>query len=463
MGIFIKDYDYQKVLLVDTAGNIRFIYPPSHTPSRVTLPPLSEIKSITSQLSLLHFTDDLNGLMLDLQIPMYAVKGNIPLHLGTLLIMIDPKKTLYPLIQSWPTPSKSSETLLVRRDGDSILFLNELRHMKNTALRLKLPMQNDLPAAKAVMGYEGMFEGRDYRGVPVIAYVKGIPDSPWFMVAKVDKKEIYSSLRNIITFTLIIALLIIALFSITAIFLWRVQHIRYLKELNTTKDKFFSIVSHDLRSPFGGIYGFANLLVEDLQKDAMTSEDLKQVRKYAELIRFSSMNAMDFLNNLIEWARLNTERIVAHLHDLDLIPVIHEVMDLLENVALCKSITFKKSLPSALYIYADEDMIKLIIRNLISNSIKFTHPGGNIMVSAVERDKEVLVEVTDTGIGMEKEKIEQLSQIGEKLSTPGTRNERGNGLGLILAKEFLSLHSGKLFIESEVGKFSKFGFTIPKG
>ncbi len=132
-----------------------------------------------------------------------------------LVLRMDPDDYLYPLIQSWPTPSKTSETLIIRKDGDSVLFLNELRHRKNTAMNLRIPLsETNVPAVQAVLGYQGIWDGKDYRGVDVLADVRPVPDTQWFMIAKIDKKEIlseiYSELIYVIVFTGLVILLIIA-------------------------------------------------------------------------------------------------------------------------------------------------------------------------------------------------------------------------------------------------------------
>jgi signal transduction histidine kinase len=370
--------------------------------------------------------------------------------------MINPEKTLFPLIQSWPTPSKTSETLLVRQEGDSILFLNELRHKNNTALKFKLPVSKELPASVAVSGYEGVFEGLDYRGVPVISFLKKIPDSPWFMVAKVDKKEIYSPLNELIITILIIAFLIFFSVSSIIIYIWRNQRIRYLNELNSTKDKFFSIVSHDLRSPFTSINGFANLMIEDLP-----GKNLSTIKHYAEMILTSSEQVIDLLGDLTEWSRVNTGRLKFNPREIDIVSVINEVVELMSTPALQKSITIIKKAPSHLKVYADKEMISSVFRNLISNSIKFSNPGGKVYILASEKADKVVVEVTDFGVGMKKETIEKLFRIGEDVSTPGTQKEKGTGLGLILVKEFISMHRGEVNVESKVGECSSFMVTLP--
>ena len=150
--------------------------------------------------------------------------------LGVIVLQIDPRQFLYPLIQTWPTPSQTAETLLVRREGEDVLFLNELRHRSNTALELRVPIARpDLPAALAIRGYEGMVEGRDYRNVPVLAAVRAVPDSSWFLVAKVDQEEIYAPLRQQAATTgLIIAVLMLTA-SLGMGFLWRQRDAQWLR------------------------------------------------------------------------------------------------------------------------------------------------------------------------------------------------------------------------------------------
>ena len=458
MKIFIEDYDYQSILLLDTTGTVMLAYPQFDViSSKPFILPYREVDHSGISFSDLHRSEDLPGIIhIDLQILLFSTDKNNKVKIGTLLLRINPEKTLFPLIQSWPTPSKSSETLLVSREGDSILYLNELKHQKNTALKLKLPLNENLPASMAVSGYEGVFEGYDYRGIQVISFMKKISDSPWFMVAKVDKKEIYSSLNELTILISIITFLVILSWIMIIIYFWRNQHIRYLKELNATKDKFFSIVSHDLRSPFTSINGFANFLVEDLDK-----EDLNQVRRYAKIILDSSQNAIDLLRNLSEWSRLHTNRLAFNPKEIDIVSIINEVTELMSAPAMQKSIILSKKTPSQLKIYADKEMISSVLRNLISNSIKFSNPGGKVHISILEKANEVVVEVIDFGVGIKGETIGKLFRIEENVSTPGTQREHGTGLGLILVKEFITLHGGQVYVESEVGRCSSFKFTLP--
>jgi signal transduction histidine kinase len=196
--------------------------------------------------------------------------------------------------------------------------------------------------------------------------------------------------------------------------------------------------------------------VEDLRK-----KEFGNAEKYAEIIQDSSRNAVDLLGNLTEWSRLNTDRMVFKPKEIDIISVIEEVTELLSASAIQKSISIIKKSPEKVKVYADKDMIGSVLRNLISNSIKFSEPGGRIHVSVIQKFNEIIVEVLDFGTGIEKELRNKLFSIEENVSTPGTQNEKGTGLGLILVREFITIHGGRVSVESEVGQGSKFIFTLP--
>ncbi|MDP3352984.1 MAG: HAMP domain-containing sensor histidine kinase [Flavobacteriaceae bacterium] len=229
-----------------------------------------------------------------------------------------------------------------------------------------------------------------------------------------------------------------------------------LLKLNAEKDKFFSIIAHDLKSPFNSIIGFSELLIIKVQK-----KEMEAIEKYANIIQLSSMRAMDLLINLMDWARSQTGRMEFNPLNLDISILIDEIVLLLNDAALQKSITIHKNLVKQTIIYADKDMISMVLRNLISNAIKFTNIGGIITITTVESSNELLVSVGDNGVGIPKSSIEKLFRIDENFSTSGTQNEKGTGLGLILCKEFVEKHSGKLTVNSEIGKGSVFSFTIP--
>jgi len=467
MQSFIENNDCQSIILLDNTKTVRLSFPMLDSLSKSSIAPtLKNLDYSTPNFKDLYPSVNFEGIEMDLVIPLYhdSSGNNTNETIGAIIFRINPEIKLFPLIQAWPTPSKSSETLLLRREGDSVIYLNELRHQKNTALRLKLALNNrSLPAAMVATGYEGIFEGEDYRNVPVISYLRKIPDSPWFMVAKVDKEEIYSSLNELIIFISAITFLVILSISVLIGFYLRNQRMRYykenelhLRELNATKDKFFSIIAHDLRSPFAGIICLTELLIEKMQK-----KDFSGTEDFALLIHNSSQSAMDLITNLTVWSRFQTGRMVFNPEEADITTIINEEAKLLNSSAVQKSITINLNAPLKLNVQIDKYMTSTIIRNLISNSIKFSNPGSEILVSAIPNSSEVVIEVKDSGVGIKNDQIDKLFRIETSFSTYGTQKEEGTGLGLILCKEFVSKHGGEIWVESEVGKGSRFKFTLP--
>jgi PAS domain S-box-containing protein len=229
-----------------------------------------------------------------------------------------------------------------------------------------------------------------------------------------------------------------------------------LRELNATKDKFFTIIAHDLRSPFAGIICLTELLLEKMQ-----NKDFSGTEKFATLISNASQSAMDLITNLTVWSRFQTGRLQFNPQEADLVTIMNEESKLLNASALQKSITINTNTPQKLNIQLDRYMVSTILRNLISNSLKFSTPGSEILVSAILNANEVMIEVKDYGVGIGKNQINKLFRIETSFSTHGTQNEEGTGLGLILCKEFVLKHGGEIWVESEVGKGSTFYFTIP--
>jgi PAS domain S-box-containing protein len=220
---FMSDrLDYNSVFIYDTLLNSRL----ATTQSDIELTGIAKIASVEALKDMKVRMTDLyrnvsNGQpAIDLVIPLVSnnIKQSRPF--GIVVLRIDPAKTLFPLIQSWPSPSKTAETLLIRKEGDSVLYLNDLRHIQNTALNLRLPIADrNLPASKAVNGFTGMVVGNDYRKIPVVGYVTSLPDLNWFMVAKVDKEEIQAPLKKFSLFSVIVTVLLIVIVA-SVVFFW---------------------------------------------------------------------------------------------------------------------------------------------------------------------------------------------------------------------------------------------------
>jgi signal transduction histidine kinase len=202
--------------------------------------------------------------------------------------------------------------------------------------------------------------------------------------------------------------------------------------------------------------GFSRVLVEQVNE-----KDYEGIEKYANIILRSSQRAMDLLMNLMEWSRLQTGRMEFNPEYFEIVDFVNEIVLSFEATAGQKTIVIKKTMPSHSSLYADKAMVGTIMRNLISNAIKFTWPGGEILVSVKEDCEELTVSVADSGVGLSKDGMGKLFRIEESYSTTGTNKEMGTGLGLILCKEFVEKHNGKIWVESMEGKGSTFHFTLP--
>lgn len=229
-----------------------------------------------------------------------------------------------------------------------------------------------------------------------------------------------------------------------------------LKQLNATKDKFFSIIAHDLRNPFITIMGFSDLLLADYYE--LTDEERLY---YIDEMKKSSEVSHNLLQNLLQWSRSQTGRIEFHPQQLNLTNIVHDNIELSKLSAERKNIELINEITSSVFVFADEDMIKTVIRNLLSNALKFTQKSGKVKISCKDENKLIRVKVEDTGIGMPDEVKKNLFRLDVSHSTIGTDSEAGTGLGLILCKEFIEKNGGNIFVESEVGKGSSFSFSLP--
>jgi PAS domain S-box-containing protein len=231
---------------------------------------------------------------------------------------------------------------------------------------------------------------------------------------------------------------------------------RHLKELNATKDRFFSIISHDLKSPFNSIIGFSDLLLTQIK-----SKDYEGIENYARIIQKSALRAMDLLTNLLEWSRSQTGKLEYNPEYLELVQTISSAIDFFKDYGKQKSISIAIKAPHHIPVMADPHMLNTVLRNLISNAIKFTHPGGKITIEIKPWHGYVVVCISDTGVGISRENIDKLFRIEYSHSTEGTAKENGTGLGLLLCKEFVEMHGGKIWVDSIPEQGSTFSFTLP--
>lgn len=230
-----------------------------------------------------------------------------------------------------------------------------------------------------------------------------------------------------------------------------------LAELNATKDKFFSIIAHDLKSPFQGLLGYTQILLDD---HMILSEEEKIT--FIKSIEDLSLSAFKLLENLLEWSRIQTGQMSFVQEEFNLLLELYPTLSLVKQTAQNKGIEFSFIIGSTIAVFADKNMLSTIIRNLVSNSIKYTEPGGRIVLKTKKLNSFIEISVEDTGIGMEEETIKNLFKIGKSTTRKGTANEKGTGLGLLLCKEMVERHGGIINVESKFNKGSKFIFTIPE-
>ncbi len=229
-----------------------------------------------------------------------------------------------------------------------------------------------------------------------------------------------------------------------------------LLKLNVEKDKFFAIIAHDLRSPFNGFLGLTQMMTEELPNMTMA-----EIQEIAVTMGNSATNLFRLLENLLQWAGIQQGLIHLDLKVLQLLPIIDESIMMMLEPAKSKGIEIVYDIPDDLTVFADSNILHTVIRNLVSNAVKFTHKNGKISVSAKTiGDKNVEISIQDTGIGMSRAMIDNLFRLDMQTNRKGTEDEPSSGLGLLLCKEFVEKHSGRLWAESEEGKGSVFHFTI---
>ncbi len=230
-----------------------------------------------------------------------------------------------------------------------------------------------------------------------------------------------------------------------------------LSELNATKDKFFSIIAHDLKNPISNFRDLTKVLVDNFS-NLSDPEKLD----YLTMMNKSSEKLFLLLDNLLEWSRSQRGLIQFVPVQIDVNYIIDNMISLMKPSAEKKNISLVKNITEEISLIADVNMLNTILRNILSNSIKFTELNGQITIGVKNFNNYIEFYIEDTGIGISPDNITKLFNIDSNISTLGTSNEKGTGIGLILCKEFIEKHKGKIWVESEIGSGTKFTFVIPK-
>jgi signal transduction histidine kinase len=233
------------------------------------------------------------------------------------------------------------------------------------------------------------------------------------------------------------------------------NELQSLLQLNSDKDLFISILAHDLRSPFTSLLGLSDLLIENVR--IYNIEEIESLLKH---IKDASKETFALLEDLLKWTGTQSGNLPFKPHILNFAAICKNTLETLNATAYAKNISINCSASDHISVFADMDMLKTIMRNLVLNAIKFTNNGGSIIIDAEENSGFVIISVSDNGIGIKPEKLSKLFDISQRQTTKGTEDESGTGLGLILCKEFVEINGGKIWVDSEYGKGSDFKFTL---
>ncbi len=230
-----------------------------------------------------------------------------------------------------------------------------------------------------------------------------------------------------------------------------------LLEANAAKDKFFSIIAHDLKNPLNVVLFSGEMLVTNF--DNFSPEKIKDM---TEKMYTGTKRISDLLLNLLEWSRSQTGSIPFHPEILNVSNLVNETISLLQYSAESKGINLYSEVSEDLFIFGDKNMLTTVIRNLINNALKFTNPEGSVYVTSESDEQDCIISINDNGVGIKAENIDKLFRIDQHHSTKGTSKETGTGLGLLLCKEFIQKNNGRIWVQSEENKGSSFKFSIPK-
>jgi len=230
-----------------------------------------------------------------------------------------------------------------------------------------------------------------------------------------------------------------------------------LVKINNEKDKFFSIIAHDLRSPFTGLLSLTQMLAEEFE-DFTKEEMVRTINSLKE----SASILYKLLENLLSWSLIKRGLMEFNFEKLNLYYAVNSNLEILEQRAIQKKIALINNTDPEIFVYSDKNIIYTVLRNLISNSVKFTPSGGSVTVNSQDLKNKIEISVKDTGIGISEVDLHRLFKIDEKVSNKGTEGEPSTGLGLLLCKELIEKNNGEIYVKSEIGKGSEFAFTLPK-
>lgn len=472
MGKYVDNCQYDQIRLLDAQGATQVVVPSNRAGVSSTV--VQRVPEIlrTSHVTFQDFYRNEHDQRVYLAILVPILEGaDAHRPLGVLVLRIAPDVYLYPFIKRWPTPSATAETLLVRREGHDVVFLNELRFATNTALNLRAPLGGGtaVPAIQAVLGMESVMEGRDYRNVPVLAALRTIPDSPWALVARMDMMEVYAPMRERLWQVVIMMGILLFGAGASVGLVWRHQRARYyrdraevadalqqssrdLQAKNVELEHFLYTASHDLKSPVVTVRTFLGYLEQDI-----AAADAGRIGKDLQFIRAATDKMGRLLDELLELSRIG--RVVSPPVPVALRGLVDEAIGAVAGRIAEQGVEVKVDDPGVM-LRGDRLRLAEIWQNLVENAVKFV---ANVKDPRVEigvemRGKETLFFVRDNGIGIDRRYFQKVFGLFEKLDP----KSEGTGMGLAIVKRIVELYQGRIWVESAgSGQGSCFYFTLP--
>ncbi|MCE1188326.1 MAG: ATP-binding protein [Ignavibacteria bacterium] len=389
-----------------------------------------------------------NGLMVTAGIPLYN-KGEF---IGTICMDM-----LFNDIASYLKSNTFVNRNISLIDDYSQVVSSTYSHLsdKGTIPTLRMLLKDEINSIK-IFEINKFVWHNNYR-----VFVASIPDSQWYILHFTTGSEfLLTILYRVAPTVAAILFLLVILYLLLYTNRLRIENEAArikAEKANSTKDKFLSIVAHDLRGPFAYLLGFSDLMIENF-----SSGNLQRQQEIFGHIDTGIKKVYKLLDNLLVWARLQKESITLNPVEIKLHDAVAEAVEPLLQLSENKSISVVNEVPAAFSVHSDQSMLTTVIRNLVSNAIKFTPKRGSVIISAAQKDKFTEISVADSGIGIPRDVLDKLFAGDEKTSTVGTEGESGTGLGLLLCKEFIELHNGRIWAESVPGKGATFYFTIPQ-
>lgn len=415
-------------------------------------------------------------------VPIPAVEDGRPL--AFVIRQVEARRFLFPFLAAWPGTGQSGETLLVRREGEEVLFINELKLEPGAVLNLRVPLtRTEVSAVQAVLGREGLFEGRNHRGVPEIAALLPVPDSDWFMIARLDMAEVYAPLRERLWVLVLVVLLLLLGAAGGVLLLWRRQRqaqgfallalaaardhqlkieleqqvaerTAQLQELNRELEDFSYSVSHDLKAPLRGIDGYSRLLEQDYG-EKLNDEG----RLYIAHIRRGVEQMREMITALLAYSRLDRRQL--RPATVGLVDLVQGVLAGFQSEIEGAGVQLEVEVP-VLTVRVDPDGLGMALRNLVGNAIKFSRGADppRIAIRGELSGKRLRLTVRDNGIGFEMKFAERIFEIFTRLEV--AENCPGTGVGLALVRKAMQRMGGRVWVEAAPGKGAAFFLELPQ-